>query len=95
MNYLRLRFATFAACFPNAVRVRFGSFDIVRLRRAAPAAFLMFRRAAARCLADAIKYLLAMAISSLILAPPAAGINPRAAIQKNFCNVSPSRDSIR
>jgi hypothetical protein len=50
-----LRFATFAACFPSAVRVLFGSFDIVRLRLAAFAAFLMFRRAAALCLADAIK----------------------------------------
>jgi hypothetical protein len=52
--YFRLRLATFAACLPNAVRVRFGSFDIVRFRFAAAAAFLILRRAAARCLADAI-----------------------------------------
>jgi hypothetical protein len=33
------------------VRVRLGSFEIVRLRRAAEAAFLMFRRAAVFCFA--------------------------------------------
>ena len=42
------RFATFAACLPSAVRVRLGKCAIVRWRFAAAAAFLMFRRAAAR-----------------------------------------------
>ena len=41
---------TLFACFPSAVRTRFGSFAIVRLRRATAAAFLTFRRAADRCL---------------------------------------------
>jgi hypothetical protein len=49
-----LRFAAFAPSFPSAVRVRFGSFAIVRFFFAARAAFLMFRRAAARCFEDAI-----------------------------------------
>jgi hypothetical protein len=42
--------ATFAACLPNAVRVRFGKCAMVRFLLAAAAAFLMFLRAAARCL---------------------------------------------
>jgi hypothetical protein len=45
---LRRLLATLDACLPSAVRVRFGSRAIVRLRLAAPAAFLMFRRAAVR-----------------------------------------------
>jgi hypothetical protein len=36
---------------PSALRVFFGSRDIVRFRLATPAAFLMFRRAAAFCFA--------------------------------------------
>ena len=49
-NYAALFcFATFAACFPSAVRVRFGKWAMVRLRFAAAAAFLILRRAAARC----------------------------------------------
>jgi len=47
---LRLRrFATLAACLPSAVRVFFGKREIVRFLRAAFAAFLMLRRAAALC----------------------------------------------
>jgi hypothetical protein len=44
----RRALATFDACLPSAVRVRFDRREIVRLRFAAPAAFLMFRRAAVR-----------------------------------------------
>jgi hypothetical protein len=44
---------------PSAVRVLFGSLEIVRFFRAAFAAFLTFRRAAARCLALAIVSLFA------------------------------------
>jgi len=40
------------ACFARAVRVFFGSFEIVFFRRAAAAAFLMFLRAAALCFDD-------------------------------------------
>jgi hypothetical protein len=40
---------TLFACFPRAVRVLFGSLLIVLFLRAAPAAFLMFRLAAAFC----------------------------------------------
>jgi len=40
--------ATFDACLPSAVLVRFGKWAIVRLRFAAAAAFFMFRRAAVR-----------------------------------------------
>jgi hypothetical protein len=40
---------TLFACFPSAVRVFFGSLEMVLFLRAAPAAFLMFRRAAALC----------------------------------------------
>jgi len=48
--FLRLRrFATLAACLPSAVRVFFGKREIVRFLRAAFAAFLMLRRAAALC----------------------------------------------
>ena len=47
--FLRRLFATLAACLPSAVRVRFGSLEIVRFFRAAFVAFLMLRRAAARC----------------------------------------------
>jgi hypothetical protein len=49
-----VRFATFAPCLPRAVRVFFGSFAMVRLRFAALAAFLMLRRAAARCFVVAL-----------------------------------------
>ena len=52
--FLRRFFATFAACFPSAVRVFFGSLEIVRFLRAAFAAFLMLRPAAARCFALAM-----------------------------------------
>ena len=45
---------TLLACLPNAVRVFFGRFEIVRLRLAVDVAFLMFRRAAAFCLVVAI-----------------------------------------
>jgi hypothetical protein len=41
---------TLLACFASAVRVFFGNFEMVFLRLAAAAAFLMFRRAAAFCL---------------------------------------------
>jgi hypothetical protein len=37
---------TLFACLASAVRVRLGSFEIVFFRRAAAAAFLMFRLAA-------------------------------------------------
>jgi hypothetical protein len=47
-----------AACLPSAVRVFFGSLEIVRFLRAAFAAFLMLRRAAERCLALAMVILL-------------------------------------
>jgi hypothetical protein len=43
------------ACFASAVRVFFGSLEMVFLRLAADAAFLMFLRAAALCLGDAIR----------------------------------------
>jgi hypothetical protein len=43
------------ACFPSAVRVFFGSLEMVFLRLAADAAFLMFLRAAALCFADAMR----------------------------------------
>ena len=49
-NAQRLRFAAFAPSFPKAVRTRFGNLAMVRLRLAAAAAFLMFLRAAVRCL---------------------------------------------
>jgi hypothetical protein len=57
--YLQLAFfrfccATFAACFPNAVRTDFGKWAIVRFFFAAAAAFLTFRRAAFRCFVLAI-----------------------------------------
>lgn len=53
---LRAAFArrTFAACLESAIRVRFGRCAMVRFRFAAPIAFRMFRRAAARCFSDAI-----------------------------------------
>jgi CheY-like chemotaxis protein len=41
---------TLFACFARAVRVFFGNFEMVFLRLAAAAAFLMFRRAAVFCL---------------------------------------------
>src|SRR5439155_20607349 len=55
--YRRPRFCRFTllACLPSAVRVLFGSLEIVLLRLAAAAAFLMFRRAAAFCFADAMR----------------------------------------
>jgi len=40
---------TLLACLPRAVRVLFGSLEIVRFRLAAVAAFLMFRFAAVFC----------------------------------------------
>jgi hypothetical protein len=52
-NY-RLRFATFDAFLPSAVRVAFGKWAMVRLRLAAAAAFLMFLLAADRCFSVAI-----------------------------------------
>ena len=53
----RPRFCRFTllACFPSAVRVFFGSLEMVFLRLAADAAFLMFLRAAALCFADAMR----------------------------------------
>jgi len=45
---------TLFACLPSALRVRFGSLEMVRLLRAAVAAFLMFRFAAAFCFVGAI-----------------------------------------
>jgi len=48
-RFAHQRFFRAAAPFlPRAVRVRFGRFAMVRLRRAAAAAFLMFRFAAER-----------------------------------------------
>jgi len=47
--FFRRRLATFAACLPSAVRVLFGKREMVRFLRADFAAFLMLRRAAARC----------------------------------------------
>ncbi len=52
--YLRFRLATFAPCLPSAVRVFFARCATVRLRLAARAAFLMFRRAALFCFDEAI-----------------------------------------
>jgi len=46
----RRRRLTLFACFARAVRVFFGSREIVFLRLAAAAAFLTLRRAADRCL---------------------------------------------
>jgi hypothetical protein len=46
--------AAFAPSFPKALRTRFGSLLIVRLRLAAAAAFLTFFRAADRCFALAM-----------------------------------------
>ena len=46
--------ATFAPCLPRAVRVFLGRCAIVFFRRAALAAFLMFRFAAVRCFLLAI-----------------------------------------
>ena len=48
---------TLFACFPSAVRVFFGRCAIVRFRFAAPAALLMFFRAAVRCLVLGMTYL--------------------------------------
>jgi hypothetical protein len=45
----RFRLAILAPCFPSAVRVFFGSREIVFFVLAALAAFLMFLRAAAFC----------------------------------------------
>jgi hypothetical protein len=45
-----------APCFPNAIRVDFGKWLIVRFRLAADAAFLMFLRADALCFADDILF---------------------------------------
>ena len=52
----RPRFCRFTllACLPSAVRVFFGSLEIVLFRLAADAAFFTFRRAAALCFADAM-----------------------------------------
>lgn len=50
----RFRLAAFAPSLPSAVRVFFGRLAIVRLRLAACAAFLMFRRAAALCFDEAM-----------------------------------------
>ena len=50
----RVRLALLAPCLPNAVLVRLGRWAMVRLRVAAFAAFLILRRAAARCLPVAI-----------------------------------------
>jgi hypothetical protein len=47
----RCFFAAFAPSLPRAVRVFFGKCAIVRFRFAAAAAFFMFLRVAARCLA--------------------------------------------
>jgi hypothetical protein len=46
---------TLLACFASAVRVFFGSLEMVLLRLAADAAFLMFLRAATLCFADAMR----------------------------------------
>lgn len=53
-----LRFATFAACFPSAVRVFLGRCAMVCFLFAAAAAFLMFLRAAFFCFAVAYQCLL-------------------------------------
>ena len=45
---------TLLACLPRAVRVFFGSFEMVLPRLAARAAFFTFFRAAALCLLDAM-----------------------------------------
>jgi len=45
---------TLFACFPRAVRVLFGSLEIVRFLRAAVAAFLTLRFAAVFCFVVAI-----------------------------------------
>jgi hypothetical protein len=50
----RLCLATFAPCFPSAVRTDFGKWAMVRLRLADCAAFLMFFRAAFLCLSLAM-----------------------------------------
>jgi hypothetical protein len=52
---LRFRLAAFAPSLASAVLVRFGRFATVRFRFAAVAAFLMLRRAAARCFDDAMR----------------------------------------
>jgi hypothetical protein len=52
---LRFRLAAFAPSLASAVLVRFGRFATVRFRLAAVAAFLMLRRAAARCFDDAMR----------------------------------------
>jgi hypothetical protein len=51
---LLARFATFAPCLPNAVRVLRLRWAMVFLDFAAAAAFLIFFRAAARCFAELI-----------------------------------------
>ena len=53
----RPRFCRFTllACFASAVRVFLGSLEMVLLRLAAEAAFMMFRRAAVLCLGDAMR----------------------------------------
>jgi hypothetical protein len=50
----RLFLATFAACFPNAVRTDFGKCAIVCSRLAVCAAFLIFLRAAFLCFSVAM-----------------------------------------
>ena len=52
--FFRFCFATLAACLPKAVLVDFGRCAMVRFFFAAVAAFLIFRRAAARCFSLAI-----------------------------------------
>jgi len=47
--------AAFAPRLPRALRVLFGKWATVRFLLAAVAAFLMFRRAAVRCLVDVIE----------------------------------------
>ena len=54
----RTRFATFAPCFPSAVRVFLDKCEMVFFLFAAAAAFLMFLRAAARCFVLAMMSLL-------------------------------------
>lgn len=51
----RFCFATFAACLPSAVRVRFERWLIVFFFLATDAAFFTLRRAAKTCLRDAIR----------------------------------------
>ncbi|HZU31909.1 MAG TPA: hypothetical protein VFB79_12390, partial [Candidatus Angelobacter sp.] len=53
---LRFCLATLAACLPKAVLVFLGKWAIVRFFLAATAAFLMLRRAAARCFSLGIIY---------------------------------------